>query len=78
MMTANRWGYQGQEREDGGEYGERTHYAYRYRIHNAALGRFISVDPLVRDYPWNSPYAFSENRLLDAVELEGLEARTIV
>jgi hypothetical protein len=31
------------------------------------------VDPLWKDYPWNSTYAFSENRLLDGVELEGLE-----
>jgi hypothetical protein len=25
-------------------------------------------------YPWNSSYAFSENRVLDAIELEGLES----
>ncbi|MDF1674366.1 MAG: hypothetical protein P1U44_01525 [Vicingaceae bacterium] len=28
---------------------------------------------MTKDYPWNSPYAFSENRVIDAVELEGLE-----
>jgi hypothetical protein len=28
---------------------------------------------LAPDYPHNSPYAFSENRVIDAVELEGLE-----
>jgi hypothetical protein len=37
------------------------------------LGRFFAVDPLAPDYPWNSPYAFSENVLINAVELEGLE-----
>ena len=31
------------------------------------------MDPLFRDYPHNSPYAFSENRVIDAIELEGLE-----
>jgi hypothetical protein len=31
------------------------------------------VDPLARKYPWNSPYAFGGNRVVDAVELEGLE-----
>lgn len=36
------------------------------------------MDPLYAKYPWNSNYAFSENRLLDAVELEGLEARLII
>ncbi len=46
---------------------------YKYRIHDPRLGRFLSIDPLVAKYPWNSPYAFSENRVIDAVELEGLE-----
>ena len=47
--------------------------AFKYRVHDARIGRFLSVDPLTPDYPWNSPYAFSENRLIDRVELEGLE-----
>ncbi len=46
---------------------------YTYRQHDARLGRFWSVDPLARKYPWNSPYAFGGNRVVDAVELEGLE-----
>ncbi len=32
------------------------------------------MDPLFKDYPWNSSYAFSENRPIDKIELEGLEA----
>ena len=40
---------------------------------DSRVGRFWSVDPLASKYPHNSPYAFSENRLLDGVELEGLE-----
>lgn len=36
------------------------------------------VDPLSLQYPWNSPYAFSENRLIDGVELEGLEFQHLV
>jgi hypothetical protein len=35
--------------------------------------RFYAVDPLASEYPRNSPYAFSENRAIDGVELEGLE-----
>ena len=46
----------------------------QYRIHDARLGRFLSRDPLAPDYPWNSPYAFSENRVVDRIELEGLES----
>jgi RHS repeat-associated protein len=47
---------------------------YKYRVEDPRLGRFFSVDPLYKKYPWNSNYAFSENRLIDAIELEGLEA----
>jgi hypothetical protein len=54
-------------------YGKGAMYHYTYRQHDARLGRFWSVDPLARKYPWNSPYAFGGNRVVDAVELEGLE-----
>ena len=46
-------------------------------MHDPRVGRFFAVDPLYREYPWNSPYAFSENRVMDAFELEGLEAENI-
>ncbi|PCJ64659.1 MAG: hypothetical protein COA58_13045 [Bacteroidetes bacterium] len=69
---AYRFGFQGQE-GDNEINGEGNSYAFKYRIHDPRLGRFLSVDPLVLDYPWNSPYAFSENRVIDAIELEGLE-----
>lgn len=39
--------------------------------------RFFAIDPLSPEYPHNSPYAFSENRVIDGVELEGLEYATI-
>lgn len=35
--------------------------------------RCTAVDPLAAKFPHNSPYAFSENRVIDAIELEGLE-----
>lgn len=31
------------------------------------------MDPLAAKYPHNSPYAFSENKVIDHIELEGLE-----
>ena len=42
-------------------------------MHDPRVGRFFAVDPLTKKYPWNSPYAFSENRVIDGVELEGLD-----
>lgn len=38
------------------------------------VGRFFNIDPLAEDYSYQGPYNFSENRVIDAFELEGLEA----
>jgi RHS repeat-associated protein len=67
-----RYGFQGQEKDDEVK-GEGNSLNYTYRMHDARVGRFFAIDPLFRDYPWNSPYAFSENRVIDGIELEGLE-----
>ena len=69
-------GFQGQLQDDEIK-GEGNSVNYTYRMHDPRLGRFFAVDPLAKDFPWNSPYAFSENRLLDAIELEGLESYQI-
>lgn len=34
----------------------------------------MSIDPLAEKYSYQSSYNFSENRVIDARELEGLEA----
>lgn len=68
-----RFGFQGQEGDDEIN-GEGNSIEYKYRIHDSRLGRFLSVDPLSAEFAWNSTYAFSENRVIDAIELEGLEA----
>ena|GEM_PF-3413690 len=46
---------------------------YTFRMTDTRLGRFLNIDPLYADYPWNSPYAFSENRVIDGRDLEGGE-----
>jgi len=62
-----RFGFNGQEEDpDMG-------VVFKYRVHDARVGRFLSVDPLSPDYPWNSCYAFAENRVIDGIDLEGLE-----
>ena len=71
-----RYGFQGQEKDNEIK-GTGNSVNYKYRMHDPRIGRFFAVDPLEKDYPWNSPYAFSENRVLDAVELEGLEAKLL-
>ena len=74
--TASNYGYrysfQGQEKDDEIK-GEGNSINYKYRMHDPRIGRFFAVDPLAPKYPWNSVYAFSENQVVNAVELEGLE-----
>ena len=67
-----RFGFQGQEKDDEIK-GAGNSLNYKYRMHDPRIGRFFAVDPLAPKYPHNSPYAFSENRLIDGIELEGLE-----
>jgi RHS repeat-associated protein len=67
-----RFGFQGQEGDDQIK-GDGNSVNYEFRMHDPRLGRFFAVDPLAGNYSYNSPYAFSENRVIDGVELEGLE-----
>ncbi len=71
-----RYGFQGQERDDEIK-GRGNSLNYKYRMHDPRIGRFFAVDPLTKKYPWNSSYAFSENRVIDGVELEGLEFKKL-
>lgn len=73
---SHRFGFNGQEKDNEVYGSEGTSYAFEYRMHDARVGRFWSIDPLAAKYPHNSPYAFSENRVIDGVELEGLEYAT--
>lgn len=63
------YGFNNQERD--GELGE--YYAFEYRIHDARIGRFLSVDPLSSEYPWYSSYQFAGNTPICSIDLEGLE-----
>jgi hypothetical protein len=68
-----RFGFQGQEKNNDLSGVDGGHLDFKYRIHDARLGRFLSVDPLSPEYPWNSPYSFAENKVGLGIELEGRE-----
>jgi len=67
-----RYSFQGQE-ADNEVKGKGNSVNYKYRMHDARLGRFFAVDPLTSKYPHYTPYSFSGNKVIHAVELEGLE-----
>ena len=70
--SSYRYGFQGQEKDDEIK-GEGNSLNYKFRMHDPRVGRFFAVDPLFKEYPWNSPYSFSENIVINSTELEGLE-----
>jgi hypothetical protein len=43
------------------------------RIYDPRLGRFLSVDPITRQYPELTPYQFASNRPIEGIDQDGLE-----
>ena len=68
-----RYGFNGKERDESGEWGDLTHYDYGFRIYNPGIAKFLSVDPLTKSYPWYTPYQFAGNKPIAAIDLDGLE-----
>jgi RHS repeat-associated protein len=48
-------------------------YQMRWRTMDPQIGRFLQIDPLAPKYVHNSTYAYAENRVINGVDLEGLE-----
>ena len=72
-----RYFFNGQE-ADNEVLGEGALHAFEYRMHDTRISRFWSVDPLAGKFPWNSTYAFAENRVIDGRELEGKESVIVI
>lgn len=71
-----RYGFNGMEKDkdDEGMGGGGSTYDYGFRIYNPNLGKFLSVDPLAKKYPELTPYQFTSNMPIWAIDLDGLEA----
>jgi RHS repeat-associated protein len=67
-----RYGFNGKE-NDNEVKGDGNQQDYGMRIYDPRLGRFLSVDPLTKDYPWYTPYQFAGNKPIWAIDLDGLE-----
>ena len=55
-----RFGFNGMEMDNEWK-GEGNHYTTEWRQYDPRLGRFMSLDPVMRKYPGWSPYNFSFN-----------------
>ncbi len=69
------YGFNGMERDEEVK-GAGNSINFKFRQYDPRVGRFFAVDPLAAKYPWNSTYAFAENRVIDGVDLEGAEYLT--
>jgi len=67
-----RYGFNGKE-SDKETYGDGNVYDYGFRVYNPRLGKFLSVDPLTKNYPWYTPYQFAGNKPIAFVDLDGRE-----
>jgi len=53
--------------------GEGNQQDYGIRIFDPRIGKFLSEDPITKDYPELTPYQFAANRPIDGVDEDGLE-----
>jgi RHS repeat-associated protein len=70
--TNYRYGFNGKE-NDNDVKGEGNQQDYGMRIYDTRLGRFLSVDKYSAQYPYYSPYQFSGNSPIAAIDINGLE-----
>jgi RHS repeat-associated protein len=69
-----RYGFNGKENDKEVE-GQQD---YGFRILDNRLGRFKSIDPLTKKYPELTPYQFASNCPIEAIDLDGLEAKHLM
>ena len=68
-----RYGFNGKENDRGNWSSTQLVQDYGMRLYNPALGRFLSVDPISKQFPWYTPYQFAGNKPIIAIDLDGLE-----
>lgn len=67
-----RYGFNGKE-NDNDVKGEGNQQDYGMRIYDPRLGKFLSVDPITKKYPWYTPYSFAGNKPIEAIDIDGSE-----
>lgn len=68
MFGKKRYRYAGKERDEHSGL-----YYYGARYYAPWTCRFVSVDPLFKDYPFYTPYQYAGNRPIIALDIDGLE-----
>ena len=67
-----RYGFNGKE-NDNEVKGKGSQQDYGMRIYDPRLGKFLSVDPITKEYPELTPYQFASDEPLKNIDVDGLE-----
>ncbi len=65
-----RYGFNGMEKDDELK-GSGNSYEFGARIYDPRIGRFMSIDPLVKKYPFQSSYCFAGNNPIFYIDKNG-------
>lgn len=66
-----RYGFNGKE-NDNDIKGEGNQIAFEARIYDPRLGKFLSIDPIAYEYPFQSPYVFAANNPVTLIDVYGM------
>jgi RHS repeat-associated protein len=72
-----RFGFNGQEKVNEWS-GVGNFMEFSERGYDSRIGRFLKVDPLTLQFPYNSSYAFAENDVIRCKDLEGGERLDVI
>lgn len=72
-----RYAFNGKEKDDEIQ-GNGNTYDYGERIYNPRLGRFLSIDPLTKEYPELTTYQFASNDPIRNIDIDGLEGGSAI
>jgi RHS repeat-associated protein len=76
FKTHDRYLFQGQEMDDEVK-GEGNSYDFGARMYDSRLGRFLSLDVYVINFPFQSPYLFAENTPIMGIDVNGDSLRYV-
>ena len=68
-----KYGFNGKENDNEVKGGDGLQQDYGMRVYDNRLGRFLSVDPITKEYPELTPYQFASNTPIMAIDIDGLE-----
>ncbi len=71
--TGYRYGFNGKENDNE----VKGWQDYGLREYDVRLGRFFSIDPLTKQYPFYSPYQFAGNSPISNIDLDGGEPKYV-